>query len=112
MSHGITPEPPAGSEHYREGWRDGYEQKGLDMAALADASQKGLGMAALADASQPFPAADWSGSWAELTGYVDAARLDRGQINPVLMLQYMAELKHKALAPVREWMQSVMDGKG
>jgi hypothetical protein len=22
--HGVTPEPPPGSEQYREGWRDGY----------------------------------------------------------------------------------------
>ena len=28
--HGVTPEPPAGSEHYREGWRTGYEQAGID----------------------------------------------------------------------------------
>lgn len=33
--HGVTPEPPSGSEHYREGWRHGYEQHALD-AALPD----------------------------------------------------------------------------
>lgn len=33
MSHGVTPEPPTGSEQYREGWRDGYEQAQLDMRA-------------------------------------------------------------------------------
>lgn len=33
MSHGVTPEPPTGSEHYREGWRTGYEQHELDVRA-------------------------------------------------------------------------------
>lgn len=31
-----TPEPPAGSEHYREGWRDGYEQRGIDIRRALD----------------------------------------------------------------------------
>lgn len=33
----ITPEPPAGSEHYREGWRHGYEQAAIDRERSADA---------------------------------------------------------------------------
>lgn len=32
MEH--TPEPPAGSEHYREGWRHGYDQAGIDHERL------------------------------------------------------------------------------
>lgn len=31
VAHGVTPEPPAGSEQYREGWRTGYEQRELDL---------------------------------------------------------------------------------
>lgn len=96
MAHGITPEPPPGSEHYREGWRRGYEQKGLDMAALAEALN--------------VPTADWSGAWAELTGYVDGARLDGGTIDPAALADYLVELKRKALAPVRDWMRSALDG--
>lgn len=98
MSHGFTPEPPAGSEQYREGWRDGYTQKGRDMAALAEAVN--------------IPAAEWSGAWAALTGYVQAAESDGGQIDPSLMLQYMSELKRGALAPVKEWVQSIMNPGG
>lgn len=29
-------EPPAGSEHYREGWRNGYEQARIDRERAAD----------------------------------------------------------------------------
>jgi hypothetical protein len=29
------PVPPTGSEHYREGWRNGYEQAQMDAAAPA-----------------------------------------------------------------------------
>lgn len=96
--HGITPEPPAGSEQYRAGWRDGYEQKGLDLARAVDAIKS-------------VPTADWSGAWAELTGYVDGARLDGGTIDPALLADYLDELKRKALGPLRDWMQSVTSGE-
>jgi hypothetical protein len=93
MAHGITPEPPAGSEQYREGWRTGYEQAEIDVARAR------------------VPMADWSGSWAELTGYVDGARLDGGTIDPAQLADYLVELKRKALAPVWGWTKSTM-GEG
>jgi hypothetical protein len=62
------------------------------------------------DPSEDVPTADWSMSWAELTGYVAQALDDGTQIDPAQLLQYLSELKRKALAPVRDWMDSVKDG--
>jgi hypothetical protein len=84
-------EPPAGSEHYREGWRDGYTQAGIDRERVADSA----------------PRADWSGSWAELTGYVRQAAEDGTPIDAAAMAAYLDELKHRAMAPVREWMDAL-----
>lgn len=56
------------------------------------------------------PTADWSGAWAELTGYVQQARDDKTEIDPSRLLDYLGELRHKALAPVREWMDATMQG--
>ena len=50
------------------------------------------------------PPADWLTSWAELTGYVTQARDDGEQIDPAELLRYLAELKHRALAPIRDWL--------
>lgn len=53
------------------------------------------------------PQDDYGGCWAELTGYVQEAVSDGGVIQPADMLTYLAELKRKALAPVREWMDLI-----
>lgn len=53
------------------------------------------------------PTADWSSSWAELTGYVGQAADDDTTLNPADLLAYLAELKHRALAPVAEWMRAL-----
>jgi hypothetical protein len=52
------------------------------------------------------PRADYQSAWTELTGYVQQARDDGDQIDPDDLLRFMAELKHRALAPIREWVQS------
>lgn len=57
------------------------------------------------------PKADWSSSWTELTGYVQQAH-DDGDPWAADVLAYMRELKHKALAPVREWMASLGQNGG
>jgi hypothetical protein len=49
------------------------------------------------------PPADYATAWAELTGYVQQARDDGGQIDPERLLVYMRELRHNALAAGREW---------
>jgi len=87
----TAPEPPAGSGHYREGWRDGYAQAGIDRERGADS----------------VPRADWSGSWAELAGYVRQAAEDGTPIDAAGMAAYLAELKHRAMASVREWMDAL-----
>lgn len=51
--------------------------------------------------------ANYGDVWTELTGYVQEAVEDGGVIDPAHMLGYMRELKQRALAPVREWMNSV-----
>jgi hypothetical protein len=53
------------------------------------------------------PSADFGAVWPELRGYVQEAVHDRGQINPQDLLAYLDELKHKAMAPVRDWMNGV-----
>lgn len=58
----------------------------------------------------PPPKAEWSGAWAELTGYVQQARDDETEIDPSMLLDYLGELRRKALAPVREWMDATMKG--
>lgn len=50
------------------------------------------------------PRPTYSGAWAELTGYVQEAIEDGGTIAPAALATYMRELRHKALAGVREWM--------
>lgn len=53
------------------------------------------------------PAADYGSAWTELRGYVAQALADGGLINPVDLLPYMDELRHRALAPVRDWMSKL-----
>ena len=57
--------------------------------------------------TRPIPQPDWSGAWAELTGYVREARDDGCALIAEDLLIYMRELEHKALAPVRAWMDGV-----
>ena len=53
------------------------------------------------------PRADYGAAWAELTGYVTQARNDGDQIDPAELLSYLAELKHRALSPIRDWLKSM-----
>lgn len=55
-----------------------------------------------------YPEADYGSVWAELTGYVQQAAADGAQIAPEDLLAYLAELRRKALAAVRQWMTDVM----
>lgn len=79
---------------------------GLQLA-VRTLDREGLDAAAAA-----VPPADWSGSWAELTGYVQAARDGGGTIDPAALEDYLVELKRRALAPVRDWMRETLDKKG
>lgn len=54
------------------------------------------------------PRADWSGAWAELTGYVRAAT---EPIDPTHLDAYMVELKREALRPFREWWEQLRAGE-
>lgn len=54
------------------------------------------------------PVADWSGSWAELTGYVQQAHDVGETVDPATLLSYLGELKSRALAPVRDWMKAAL----
>lgn len=53
------------------------------------------------------PPARYSDAWTELTGYVQEAVNDGGQIDPEHLAAYMRELRHKALAPAREWIARI-----
>jgi hypothetical protein len=53
------------------------------------------------------PQAAYSDVWPELTGWVQAAQEDGEQIDPAELLAYMRELRHRALAPIREWMNGI-----
>jgi hypothetical protein len=55
-----------------------------------------------------YPSADYASAWTELRGYVQQADDDGGQINPVDLLTYMDELKQRALAPVGDWLKSMI----
>jgi hypothetical protein len=54
------------------------------------------------------PAARYGDVWPELVGYVQEAVNDGGQIDPVHLAAYMRELRHKALAPAREWINRIV----
>lgn len=58
------------------------------------------------------PATDYASAWAELVGFVREAVDDGGTITPVDLHAYMTELRGKALAPVREWMNRKRGGDG
>ncbi|MFJ5804835.1 hypothetical protein [Streptomyces sp. NPDC093093] len=53
------------------------------------------------------PQARYSDVWPELVGWVQAAQEDGEQIDPAQLLEYLGELKRRALAPVRQWMDEV-----
>ncbi len=53
------------------------------------------------------PRADYGSVWTELTGYVQEAVDDGGQIDPADLLAYLRELRRKAQAPTREWIRSI-----
>jgi hypothetical protein len=54
------------------------------------------------------PPADYASAWTELTGYVREAVNDGGQIDPEHLAAYMRELRHRALAPAREWVNRIV----
>jgi len=54
------------------------------------------------------PPADYASAWTELVGYVQAAVDDGDQIDPEHLGAYMRELRHKALAPARAWIDRVV----
>lgn len=54
------------------------------------------------------PPADYAGAWTELTGYVQGTVDDGGIINPVEFADYLRELKRKANAPTRAWLDQMM----
>ncbi|MFE3657241.1 hypothetical protein [Streptomyces sp. NPDC059165] len=56
------------------------------------------------------PKAAYGAVWPELTGWVQAAHEDGEQIDPAQLLEYMRELRHRALAPVRDWMNNITGG--
>ena len=47
--------------------------------------------------------------WTELVGYVQEAVNDGGQIAPAHLAAYMRALRHRAMAPTREWIRSITD---
>jgi len=53
------------------------------------------------------PQAAYGDVWPELVGWVTAAHEDGEQINPEQLLEYMQELKQRALSPVRQWMDNI-----
>ena len=55
------------------------------------------------------PPARYGDAWTELTGYVQAAIEDGGQIDPTDLATYVRELRHKALAPAREWIRGIAE---
>ena len=57
------------------------------------------------------PPARYGDAWTELTGYVQEAVDDGGQIDPAHLAAYMRELRHKALAPAREWIRGITGEK-
>jgi hypothetical protein len=51
------------------------------------------------------PRAEWVPAWDELYGYVKQAADDGTLIRPEDLLDYMAELRQRAMAPVVEWLR-------
>lgn len=92
-----------------------YDRRGTELARLgavcADMNrirnEAAAASAALAGTTTP-PPGDWSRSWRELTGYVQQAAKDGTDINPADLDSYMADLKRRALEPVRYWMATVL----
>lgn len=62
------------------------------------------------DIAHPIPAADYGydSAWTELRGYVAQAADDGGMIAPELLLDYLDELKRRALAPGRDWIAKLV----
>lgn len=56
------------------------------------------------------PPAEYGDAWKELTGYVQQAADDGDQIDPDALLVYMGELKRKALAPGRAYLDRIRSG--
>lgn len=73
---------------------------------LGDRIRHAWASAALAVRTEPaMPQAEYGAAWTELTGYVQDA-LDCGEpIDVEHMAAYMAEIRRRALAPVREWVK-------
>lgn len=54
------------------------------------------------------PRADYGSVWPELVGYVQQAADDGTPIDPAELGAYMRELRRKALAPTREWIDRIV----
>lgn len=60
------------------------------------------------DIDNPIPSADYGSAWTELRGYVEHAADDGGMLAPELLLDYLDELKRRALAPGRDWIAKLV----
>jgi hypothetical protein len=78
---------------------------------LGDRIQRAWAAAALAlGLERTVPQPTYSEAWAELTGYVHEAIDDGGTIAPADLAAYMRQLRHNALAEVREWVTRTATG--
>ena len=64
------------------------------------------------DIANPIPSADYGSAWTELRGYVEHAADDGGMLAPELLLDYLDELKRRALAPGRDWIAKLVRQDG
>lgn len=62
--------------------------------------------------AQHIPQARWSEAWAKLAGHVLIAQQQGDPIDPTELLDYMRELKHEAIAPVRAWVNNIDTREG
>lgn len=74
--------------------------------ALGDRIRHAWAAAALAVRTEPaMPQPRYGDAWTELTGYVQDALNCGEPIDVEHLAAYMAELRRRALAPVREWVK-------
>lgn len=60
------------------------------------------------DIPNPIPVADYGSAWTELRGYAAQAATDGGMIAPELLLDYLDDLKRRALAPGKDWIAKLI----
>lgn len=61
------------------------------------------------DPAMPLP--DYASAWTELRGYVQEAVVDGEPLNAGALLDYVDELKRRALAPGRDWLKNLTRGE-